>query len=88
MGVGRAVQRWGRARVLAWPLLTAKGLALERAGRVARRREPMLQLTNELGVAVLLRLLPLLLEEGVLVARRAAAACVSRGRAACGEAEG
>ena len=27
MGVGRAVQRWGRARVLAWPLLTAKDLA-------------------------------------------------------------
>ena len=42
----------------------------------------MLQLTNELVVVVLLRLLPLLLEAVVLVARR-----TSRGRAACGEAQ-
>ena len=68
--------------------LTAVHLARERVGRVVRRRALPLQLTNELGVVVLLRLLPLLDEAVVLVARRAAVACVSRGRAACGEAEG
>ena len=42
--------------------------ARERVGHVARRRELMLQFTNELVVAVLLRLLPLLHEAVVLVA--------------------
>ena len=84
-GLGRRPARGGA--------LTGVHLARERVGRVVRRPALLLQLVNELVVAVLLRLEEQRPEAVVLVARRAAAACggvlrVGRLRAEGGRTQG